>query len=118
MTNWLPTNTLRLARLAHPGREWTIQSALWATARVERDLSGDVWIGFNADSLDDLAKVEKVVCERGKALDLHAHLADAWNDHKANGGARGDVLCCFAQPDQRRRALIAVMDASPEIEKQ
>lgn len=101
---------LRLARLAHPGRGWTPQSDCWATARVERDMSGDVWIGFNADSLDDLAKVEAVVlrfqgCEQA--------LSDAIEEIQGHDGR----LPAFANPDARRRALIAVLDAHPEIEE-
>ena len=122
MSNWKPTNTLRLARLAHPGREWTIQSDLWATARVERDLSGDVWIGFNADSLDDLAKVEKVVQDRGFGLDLACLAAQILIDGQPILSAMPDEQLfpglLMMPPDQRRRALIAVIDASPEIEKQ
>ena len=118
MSNWLPTNTLRLARLAHPGREWTSQSDYWATARVERDLSGDVWIGFNADSLDFLAMVEKVVQDRGFGHQLRAALVEEMHRHRHLAYNWVEGVLPWATPDERRRALIAVMDASPEIEKQ
>ena len=119
MSNWLATNTLRLARLAHPGREWTIQSDLWATARVERDLSGDVYIGFNADSLDDLARVEAVVCAAGFWQELGLAVSQILHDSEPDADdVRQLILLYTATPDQRRRALIAVLDAHPEIEKQ
>lgn len=117
-TSWPPTQTLRLARLAHPGRDWKScdGAALSAVAVIGREIGGWNMIGFNADSLDDLARVERAVLKVG--IDRKdPSIMDELTDRLVEFADYQDVNeAMFATPDQRRRALIAVLDAHPEIE--
>lgn len=78
--------------------------------RGDPGLPHSVLVYFNADSLDDLARCELKVCEDRPQYVLREILENICDED--------NIDCAFATPDQRRRALIAVLDAHPEIEKQ
>lgn len=107
--SWTPSHTLRLARLAHPGRDWQPMPLEPLMAiRSDPGLPHGVMVYFNADSLDDLARAEWAVINRNPNLgaELLGHTAQLL----------GNIGAAFATAEYRRRALIAVLDAHPEIE--
>ena len=92
---------VRLARLAFPGK-WLIAGAGIASSSVHGL--------FCIYKLDDLALAEQRVVAAGLGDELVEHLERQFPDDC-------DGYRCFATAEQRARALLALLDAHPELEK-
>lgn len=117
--NWNPSEPLsvRLARVAHPGRPWKPSSMDgYASAIVERDLSGTVMIGFGITSLDSLAQVERRVVEAGMEHALIAAISTvigAARRGESHSVRVSDIYTATAA--QRAAALDALFTAFPDL---
>lgn len=98
---------VRLARLAFPGK-WLIAGAGIASSSVHGL--------FCIYKLDDLALAEQRVVAAGLGREYHDAIR-----HAIVGPTRREPWpweCTTATAEQRARALLAVLDAHPELEKQ
>lgn len=115
-----PPLAVRLARIAYPGdiawRPVIKDTKPWPGRVANYGLNGDQ--AFFLDSLDDLHRVEVLICE---AVNSSDPLEDALEATcRKDAGCNADInysRCTFAPAAQRAAAIEALLDQEPELEK-
>lgn len=117
-----PPAAVRLARVARPGLDWELIGTN-TVSEIHKPGQptprGGLLRHFSARRLDDLALVERRVCEAGplEMISLWSALCKECDPKGGTPPEMAAALMCFAAAPQRAAALLAFLDAHPAVEE-